>query len=113
MRVCTGSAPPAPCAMIWRSPAKPPAASGPGWLDGTGGGEAWVIGGAAGRLAALIQRDEGLILGADVLGAGADEGGLFVLLDDVGGPARHARDGEDAGVELGGDAQVVQQRGRE
>ena len=43
--------------------------------------------------------------GADVVGAGTDEAVVVVLLDDVGGPAGDAADGEDGGEEIDVDAE--------
>src|ERR1700723_2351135 len=45
------------------------------------------------------------ILGADVIGAGADEAVVVELLDDVGGPSGDAADGEDRRVEIDVDSQ--------
>src|SRR3954451_16327627 len=52
--------------------------------------------------------------GADVFAEGAEEAVVAELLEDVGGPAGHARDGENGGEEVRGDAEgVVDRRGVE
>jgi hypothetical protein len=55
---------------------------------------------------AFRERDVGSRVGwTEVVGAGADEAVVVVLLDDVGGPAGDAADGEDGGEEVDVDAQ--------
>src|SRR6266571_4540201 len=54
-------------------------------------------------LSALVDRHPLARAGADVLGVGADQAVVGVLLADVGGPAGHAGGGEQRGVEVGRD----------
>jgi hypothetical protein len=57
-------------------------------------------------LCALFDGDPvGGVDGADVFGAGTDEAVVVELLDDVGGPACDAADGEDGRVEIDVDAE--------
>src|SRR3977135_3665916 len=52
------------------------------------------------------------ILGPDVLGARTNEAVVRVLLEHVGGPARHPAGGKDRGEELDGDVERVVGRRR-
>src|SRR5215207_3217176 len=62
-------------------------------------------------LSPRLQRLPGAGVGAHVLGVGADQAVVGVLLADVGGPAGHAGGGEQGGVEVGGEAEGGVDRG--
>src|SRR5712691_1696170 len=58
----------------------------------------------------LLQGDEGLALRAFVVGARADQPVVGVLLEEIGGPARDARGGDDRREEIHGNADRVEER---
>ena len=55
----------------------------------------------------LARGMKGMVFGAGVVGAGADDFAVGALLHDVGGPAAGAGDGEDGGEHGRGDAHDV------
>src|SRR5690606_20904018 len=61
---------------------------------------------------AFVNRQPLLVPFADVLAVRPDQPVVGVLFDHMGRPPRHPADGEDRGEQVGGDAQVVVDRGR-